>query len=71
MSLLGQPMIFVVSTEMSLQQLQHFRQPGTAENKAFAAKNKLFLVALALFSAVPVRQKKLAENKAIFLVTRV
>jgi hypothetical protein len=41
-----------------------FRQPGTAENKAFAAENKLFL-------AVPGRQKKLAKNKAIFSVARV
>jgi hypothetical protein len=37
----------------------HFRRPGTAENKLFPA-------ALGLFSAIPGRQKKLAENKAIF-----
>jgi hypothetical protein len=38
---------------------RHFRRLGTAENKAFAAENKLF-------SAVPNCQKKLTENKAIF-----
>jgi hypothetical protein len=36
-----------------------FRRQGAAENKLFSA-------ALGLFSAVPGRQKKLAENKAIF-----
>jgi hypothetical protein len=41
----------------------HFWRPGTAENKAFAAENKLF-------SAVPGRQKKSAENKPLFSATR-
>jgi hypothetical protein len=43
-----------------------FWRPETTENKAFTAKNKLFSAALDLFSAVSGRQKKLAENKAIF-----
>jgi hypothetical protein len=37
----------------------HFRRPEAAENKLFSA-------ALGLFSVVPGRQKKIAENKAIF-----
>jgi hypothetical protein len=48
-----------------------FRRPGTAKNKACAAENKLLLAALGLFSAVSGRQKKLAENKAIFSAPRV
>jgi hypothetical protein len=44
----------------------HFRRPEIAENKAVAAENKLFSAALGLFSAVSDRQKKIAENKAIF-----
>jgi hypothetical protein len=36
----------------------HFRRLEAAENKAFAAKNKLFWAALGLFSAVPGRQEK-------------
>jgi hypothetical protein len=32
---------------------------------------QLFSAALGLFSAVPVRQKKLAENKAIFSAAKV
>jgi hypothetical protein len=43
-----------------------FRRPGTAKNKVCAAENKLFSAALSLFSVVSGRQKKLAENKAIF-----
>jgi hypothetical protein len=48
-----------------------FRRPGTAKNKACAAENKLFSAALGLFLAVSGRQKKLAENKAIFSAARV
>jgi hypothetical protein len=48
-----------------------FRRPGTAENKVCAVKNKLFSAALGLFSAVSGRQKKLHENKSIFLAARV
>jgi hypothetical protein len=48
----------------------HFRRPEAAENKAFAAENKLFSAALGLFSVVSGRQKKIAENKAIFLAAR-
>jgi hypothetical protein len=44
----------------------HFRWLETAENKAFAAKNKPFSVALGLFLAVPSHQKKSAENKPLF-----
>jgi hypothetical protein len=44
----------------------HFRRLEAAENKAFATKNKLFSVALDLFSAVSGRQKKSAENKPLF-----
>jgi hypothetical protein len=44
----------------------HFRRPETAENKPLAAENKLFSAASGLFSAVSGRQKKLAENKALF-----
>jgi hypothetical protein len=45
----------------------HFRWPEAAENKAFAAENKLFSAALGLFSAASGGQKKLAENKRLFL----
>jgi hypothetical protein len=48
----------------------HFRRPGTAENKAFAAENKLFSVVLCLFSAVSDRQKKSAKNKPLFSAAR-
>jgi hypothetical protein len=41
-----------------------FRRPEAVENKLFSA-------ALGLFSGVSGRQKKLAENKAIFLAARV
>jgi hypothetical protein len=37
----------------------HFRRPEAAENKLFSA-------AIDLFSAASGRQKKLAENKALF-----
>jgi hypothetical protein len=46
----------------------HFRWPGTAGNKAFAAENKLFSAALGLFSVVPGHQKKSAKNKPLFSV---
>jgi hypothetical protein len=49
----------------------HFRRPEAAENKAFAAENKLFSAALGLFSVVSGRQKKIAENKAIFSAAKV
>jgi hypothetical protein len=41
----------------------HFRRPEAAENKPVAAENKLF-------SAASGRQKKLAENKALFSAAR-
>jgi hypothetical protein len=44
----------------------HFRRPEAAENKPVAAENKLFSAAKGLFSAASGRQKKLAENKALF-----
>jgi hypothetical protein len=44
----------------------HFRRPEAAENKPVAAENKLFSAAIDLFSAASGRQKKLAENKALF-----
>jgi hypothetical protein len=49
----------------------HFLRLETAENKAIAAENKLFSVALGLFSVVSGRQKKIAQNKAIFSAARV
>jgi hypothetical protein len=65
-------MILTASTSVLLNAIirQHyksysdFRRPGTAENKLFSA-------ASGLFSVVPGRQKKLAENKAIFSAARV
>jgi ribonuclease HI len=48
----------------------HFRRPEAAENKPVAAENKLFSAATGLFSAASGRQKKLAENKALFLAAR-
>jgi hypothetical protein len=49
----------------------HYRRhKQAAENKAFAPKNKLFLTALDLFSAVSDRQKKSAENKPLFSAAR-
>jgi hypothetical protein len=49
-----------------LKELQSF-----SAAKAFVAENKLFSTALGLFSAVPSHQKKIAENKAIFLAATV
>jgi hypothetical protein len=49
---------------------RHFRRPEAAENKPFAAENKLFSAAKGLFSAVSGRQKKQAENKALFSAVR-
>jgi hypothetical protein len=49
----------------------YFRRPEAAENKPVAAKNKLFSAAIGLFSAASGRQKKLAENKALFSAARV
>ena len=48
----------------------HFRRPEAAENKPVAAENKLFSAAIDLFSAASGRQKKLAENKALFSAAR-
>jgi hypothetical protein len=48
----------------------HFRRPEAAENKPFAAENKLFSTAKGLFLATSGRQKKLAENKALFSAAR-
>jgi hypothetical protein len=48
----------------------HFRRPEAAENKPVTAENKLFSAAIDLFSAASVRQKKLAENKALFSAAR-
>jgi hypothetical protein len=48
----------------------HFRRPGTAENKALTVENKLFSAALDLFSEVPGRQKKLVKNKPLFWAAR-
>jgi hypothetical protein len=42
---------------------------GTTENNDFAVENKLFSAALGLFSVVPGRQKKSAENKPLFLAS--
>jgi hypothetical protein len=63
--------MFHISKMFYYKSYSDFRRPGTAVNKAFADENKLFSAALGLFSAVPDRQKKLAENKAIFLAARV
>jgi len=48
----------------------HFRRPEAAENKPVPAENKLFSAAKGLFSAASGRQKKLAENKALFSAAR-
>jgi hypothetical protein len=48
----------------------HFRRPEAAENKALATENKLFSMALDLFSAISGRQKKSAGNKPLFLTVR-
>jgi hypothetical protein len=45
---------------------RHFRRPEAAENKPFAAENNLISAAKGLFSAASGRQKKPAENKALF-----
>jgi hypothetical protein len=49
----------------------HFRRPEAAENKPFAAENKLFSAEKGLFSADSGRQKKLAENKALFSAPKI
>jgi hypothetical protein len=49
----------------------HFRRPEAAENRPVAAENRLFSAAIDLFSAASGRQKKLAENKALFSAARV